>query len=115
MEILFFDRVRPTDEMIPAGNPPGWGAPAEAGDDLAVEKGHIFEVSSYDLAVAEIVVVMDEAVIEGFERGVTDEFEFQGGPGWRVFLREGFPLFLGGGWSSFVWHCWHPIGLGGVE
>ena len=33
--------IRPTDELIPAGNPPGMGAPAEAGNDLAVEKGHI--------------------------------------------------------------------------
>jgi len=41
MEVLFFHLIRPTDELIPAGNPPGMGAPAEAGNDLAVEKGHI--------------------------------------------------------------------------
>ena len=96
MEILFFNLIRPSDELIPAGNPPGWGAPAEAGDDLAVEKGHIFEVSSYDLAVAEIVVVMDEAVIKGFERGVTDEFEFQGAQGGEFSFERGFGYFWEG-------------------
>jgi hypothetical protein len=78
MEILFFDGVRPADELIPAGNPPGRGAPAEADDDLAVEKGHIFKVSANDLAIAQVMVTMDEAIIEGFERGVADHFEFKG-------------------------------------
>jgi len=78
MEILFFDLIRPTDELIPARNPPGRGAPAEAGDDLAVEKGHIFKVSANDLAIAQVVVTMDEAVIEGFEGGVTNHLEFGG-------------------------------------
>ena len=78
MEILFFDEVRPTDELIPAGNPPGRGAPAEADNDLAVEKGHIFKVSANALAIAQVVVTMDEAVIEGFEGGVTNHLEFEG-------------------------------------
>lgn len=72
MEILFFHLIRPTDEPVPAGNPPGRGAPAEAGNDLAVEKGHIFKVSPNDLTIAQVVVPMDEAVIEGFQRGVTN-------------------------------------------
>jgi len=37
MEIFFFDLIGPTDELIPARNPPGRGAPAETGDDLAVK------------------------------------------------------------------------------
>jgi len=77
MEVLFFDAVRPTDELIPAGDPPSRGAPAEAGNDLAVEKGHIFKVSANDLAIAQVMVAMDEAVIEGFEGGVTNHFEFR--------------------------------------
>jgi hypothetical protein len=72
MEILLFHLIRSTDELIPAGNPPGRGAPAEADNDLAVEKGHIFEVSANDLTIARVVVAMDEAVIEGFQRDVTN-------------------------------------------
>ena len=74
MEVMFFDWIRPSDELIPAGHPPGRGAPAEAGDDLATEKGHIFKVSPNDLAIAQVVVTLNEAVIEGFERGVTNHF-----------------------------------------
>jgi hypothetical protein len=74
MEVFCFDRVRPADELIPAGDPPGWGAPAEAGNDLVAEKGDIFEVSPNDLAIAQVVVTLDEAVIEGFEGGVTNHF-----------------------------------------
>ena len=74
MEIFFFDLIRPTDELIPARNPPGRGAPAETGDDLAVKKGHIFKVSANDLAIAQVVVTMDEAVIEGLKGGVTNHF-----------------------------------------
>jgi len=78
MEIFFFNLIRPTDELIPAGNPPGRGAPAQTGNDLAVEKGHIFKVSPNDLAIAQVMVTMDEAIIEGFERGVANHFEFKG-------------------------------------
>jgi hypothetical protein len=78
MEVFFFDLIRPADELIPARNPPGRGAPAETGDDLAVKKGHIFKVSANDLAIAQVVVAMDEAVIEGFEGSVTNHLEFEG-------------------------------------
>jgi len=74
MEVSFFEWVRPADELIPAGDPPGRGAPAETGNDLAVEKGHIFEVSPNDLAIAQVVVAMDEAVIKGLQRSITDHF-----------------------------------------
>ncbi len=78
MEILFFDAIRPADELIPARNPPGRGAPAEAGEDLATQKGDVFKVSANDLAIAQVVVTMDEAVIEGFEGSVTNHLEFEG-------------------------------------
>ena len=74
MEVLFFDLVRPTDESISAGYPPCWGAEAQAGYDLAIKKGHIFKVSPNDLAVAQVVVTLDEAVIEGLKWGVTNHF-----------------------------------------
>jgi hypothetical protein len=72
MEIFFFHLIRPTDELITAGNPPGRGTPAEAGNDLAVEKGPTFKVSTNGLTIAQVVVPMDEAVIEEFQRGVTN-------------------------------------------
>lgn len=93
MEILFFDEVGPTDELIPARNPPGRGAPAEAGDDLAVEKGHIFEVSANDLAIAQVMVTMDEAVIEWFEGGVANHFEFKGAKVGEFSFQGGFQGF----------------------
>jgi len=77
MEVLFFDSVRPADEPIPAGDPPGRGAPAEAGNDLTAKEGHIFKVSANDLAIAQVMVAMDEAVIERFEGGAPNHFEFE--------------------------------------
>jgi hypothetical protein len=77
MEVLFFDSVRPSDELIPAGNPPGRGAPAEAGHDLTVKEGHILKVSSNDLAIAQVMVTMDKAVIKGFERSAPNHLEFE--------------------------------------
>jgi hypothetical protein len=74
MEVYCFDRVRPTDEPISAGDPPGWGAEAQAAHDLILYEGHVFEVSTNDLAVAQVVVVMDEAIIEGFEGGMANHF-----------------------------------------
>jgi hypothetical protein len=74
MEVMFFDWIRPSDELIPASHPPGRGAPAEAGDDLAIEKSHIFKMSPNGLAIAQVMVTLDEVVIEGFERGVTNHF-----------------------------------------
>ncbi len=74
MEVFCFNRVRPADEPISAGDPPGWEAEAEAGDDLAIDEGHVFEVSANDLVIAQVVVVMDEALIAGFKMGMTDHF-----------------------------------------
>jgi hypothetical protein len=93
MEILFFPLIRPTDEMIPAGDPPGRGAPAEAGNDLAGEKGRIFEVSANDLTIAQVMVTMDEAVIEGFEQGATNHFEFKGAEVGEFSFQWGFQGF----------------------
>ena len=93
MEVSFFHLVRPTDELIPAGDPPGRGAPAEASDGLAVEKGHIFKVSPNDLTIAQVMVTMDEAVIEGFEGGVANHFEFKGAEVGEFSFQWGFQGF----------------------
>lgn len=52
--------------MILAGNLPGWrGAPVDVGGDLDVEKGHIFKVGPYDLAISQVVIVKNEAIKRG--------------------------------------------------
>jgi hypothetical protein len=77
MEVLFFDSVRPADELIAAGDSPGRGTPAEAGNDLSAKKGHILKVSANDLAIAQVMVTMDEAVIKGFEGGAPNHLELK--------------------------------------
>jgi hypothetical protein len=42
--------------------------------DLAIKRGRIFKVSPNDLAIAQVVVTLDEAVIEGLKWGVTNHF-----------------------------------------
>jgi len=103
-EVLLFHLIRPTDELIPAGNPPGGGAPAEAGDDLAVEEGQVFEVSANDLAIAQVMVTMDKAVIEGFEGGVANHFKFKGAEVGEFSFQWGFQGFDHGRYpiASFI-------------
>jgi hypothetical protein len=93
MKVLFFDSVRPTDELIPAGNPPGRGAPAEAGYDLTVKEGHILKMSANDLAVAQVMVTMDEAVIKGFQGSAPNHFEFEGAKLGESSFQGGFQGF----------------------
>jgi len=112
MEIFFFDLIRPADELIPARNPPGRGAPAEAGDDLAAKKGDVFKVSANDLAIAQVVVTMDEAVIEGFEGGVTNHLEFEGTELGEFSFQWGFQGFDHGRhpMTSFIISRVSPLG-----
>jgi len=32
-----------------------------------------------DLAITEVMVLLDKAIVEGFKMGVSDQFEFNGG------------------------------------
>ena len=81
MEVILFGGFVPTDEGIAGFDRPGRGAPSETGYRPILYKGDVFEMIPYDLQVTEIVMLLDQAVVKGLKRGITNQFEYNG---WEV-------------------------------
>lgn len=78
MEVFFFGGFIPADERIAGSNGPGRRAPAEASDRPVLYKGDIFEMTSDNLAITEVMILLDQAVVKRFKRGIADQVKIKG-------------------------------------
>jgi len=79
MEVFLFSGFIPAYEGISGLNRPCGRTPAQAGYGFIIYKGGVFEMIADNLAITRVVMLLDEAVVEGFKMGVSDQFEFNGG------------------------------------
>ena len=69
----------PADKIVSGLDLPGGRAPAQTGNRSLVDKSDVLEMIADDLAIAEVMVLVDQGVVEWFEFCVSDRFEFNGG------------------------------------
>jgi len=72
MEVFCFSGFIPADEGIAGSNGPGGRAPAEASNRPVFYKGDVFEMTSDNLAIAEVMILLDQTVVKGLKRGMSD-------------------------------------------
>ena len=65
----------PADKIVSGFDFPGGRTPAQAGNGPSSDKGDVLEMIADDLAVAEVMVLVDQRVVERFEFCVSDRFE----------------------------------------
>ncbi len=75
MQVVFPSRSIPTDEGISCLDLPGGGAPAKAGHRPILQKGNVFEMSSYNLPISQIVMLLDKAVVKRLQGGVSNQLQ----------------------------------------
>jgi hypothetical protein len=68
----------PSDEEIPAHHLPGCGPPTDAGQGAILIEGDILEVFPHRLAVAQVVVSLNESFVEGLPGRAADHPDFDG-------------------------------------
>ena len=68
----------PADKGISGLNRPGGGSPADTGHRAIPQEGHILKMLTDNLAVTEIMILMNEAVVERFQGGVPDHAHSDG-------------------------------------
>ncbi len=73
MEVFFFSGFIPADERIAGSNGPGRRTPAEASDRLVGYKGNIFEMTSDNLAITEVMILLDQAVVKRLKGSMSDQ------------------------------------------
>jgi hypothetical protein len=76
-EVQVFDLgcLVPPDELISCSHSPGGGPPSQTGNGAVADEGNVFEVVAHDLAVAQVVIPMDEAVVEGLKGSASNQSE----------------------------------------
>ena len=75
MEVVFLGRLIPSDKGIPGFDRLCRRSPSQTGDRLFTDKGHVLEMVSDNLTITQIMVLLNQAVIEGFKGGVPDQLE----------------------------------------
>lgn len=75
MEVSLLGGLVPADEGIAGFDSPGARAPSEACDGSIVYKGHVLEVIADDLPIPQVMMVLNQAVVEGFKIGSTNQGE----------------------------------------
>jgi len=75
VQVFDLGGVIPSDESFPGTYPPGGRPPAQTGDGSFPDKSHVFEMAAHDLAEAQIVIASHEAVVEGLQGSVSNQFE----------------------------------------
>ena len=65
----------PADKIVSGFDFPGSRTPAQTGHGPISDKGDVLEMIADDLAVAEVMVLVDQRVVERFEFCVSDRFE----------------------------------------
>ena len=68
----------PADKIVSGFDLPGGRAPPQTGDRPLIDKSDILEMIADDLAIAKVMVLVDQGVVEWFEFCVSDRFEFNG-------------------------------------
>ena len=78
MQVVFSGLRLPADEGVSGFDLPGGRAPAQTGNGPLLDKGDVLDMIAHDLAIAEVMVLMDQRIVEWFEFCVSDRFEFNG-------------------------------------
>ena len=78
MDILGSVEGFPSDEQIPADHLPGGRTPPDAGQGAILMEGNILEVFPHRLAVAQVVVSLNESFVEGLPGSAADHPDFEG-------------------------------------
>ena len=68
----------PADKIVSRFDFPGGRSPTQTGNRLLIDKSDILEMIADDLAIAEVMVLVDQGVVEWFEFCVSDRFEVNG-------------------------------------
>lgn len=84
MQVVFPGGCIPSDKSVPDSNVPWRGRPEQASNGPPMGKGHVLEMLSHRLGIAQIMILADEAVTKLLLRGPSDLLQMQGGK-----LREG--------------------------
>lgn len=79
MQIVFTSLGSPADEVVPGLDLPGGRAPSQTGHGPVTYKGHVLEMVAHDLAVAQVMVLLDQGIVQRFIGGVSDRSEFNSG------------------------------------
>lgn len=77
-EVLLLGELVPADEGFSGLNRPGGGSPADTGHRTIPQKGHILQMLPDDLAVTEVMILVDEAIVEGFKSGMSYQRDIDG-------------------------------------
>ena len=75
MQIVPSDLRVPADKIVPGFNFPGSRAPTQTGHGPLTDKGDVLEMIAHDLAIAEVMVLLDQRVVEWLEFCVSDRLE----------------------------------------
>ena len=65
----------PADKIVSGFDFPGGRAPTQTGNGPISDKGDVLKMIADDLAIAEVMVLVDQRVVEWFEFCVSDRFE----------------------------------------
>lgn len=79
MEVVFPGGCIPSDKSVPDSNVPRRGRPKQTGKGPAPGKGHVLEMLSNRLGIAQIMILVDEAVTKLLLRGPSDLLQMYGG------------------------------------
>ena len=69
----------PADKIVSGLDLPGGRTPAQTGNRPLVDKSDVLEMIADDLAIAEVMVLVDQRVVEWLQFCVPDWFEINGG------------------------------------
>jgi hypothetical protein len=75
VEVVFPRCCIPADEKISGLHPPGSRAPAKAGHRPILQESDVFEMSTDNLAISQIMVPVYEAVVERLKGGVSNRVQ----------------------------------------
>jgi len=75
MEVFFFGGFVPPDQRFPGFDRPCSRSPAQACDRLLTDKGHILEMVPDNLTITQVMILLNQAVIEWFKGGVSDQLK----------------------------------------
>lgn len=78
MEVVLPGRYVPSDKSVPDSDVPRGGRPQQTSDRPAMGKGYILKVLSDRLAIAQVVVLVDQTVTELLLRSPADLLEVDG-------------------------------------
>jgi hypothetical protein len=75
MEVIFLSGLVPSDQRIPGFDGPCGRSPSQTCYGLLTDKSDVFEMIPYDLSVAQVVMLFEEAVVQRLKGGISGQLK----------------------------------------